>query len=79
MDWRADLTIASSLQEGAVEGGEALQPCVQLKLSLDSLPERNPEEKEVGRVNEVAFELSAEKLDVLVKEMSTALSLMEGA
>ena len=60
-----------------------MQPTVQLKLSLDTKPERGltaPErsgERDSGRGREVAFEMGADKLDVLVQELGHALALME--
>jgi hypothetical protein len=91
VDWRADLTVASSVQDAP------LQPTVQLKLRLDTQPERGSlllssssssssseqqqqqwqQQGEGGRVKEVAFELGAHKLDVLVQELDKALALME--
>lgn len=78
VDWRADLTVASS------EVDAPLQPTVHLKLRLDTAPEKGPlppetedEEGSGGRVKEVAFELGADKLDVLVQELGQALALME--
>mmetsp|Transcript_15742 Transcript_15742/g.26274 ORF Transcript_15742/g.26274 Transcript_15742/m.26274 type:complete len:211 (+) Transcript_15742:75-707(+) len=76
VDWRADLTVTSSVEDAP------LQPTVHLKLRLDSAPERGPlppgaEEDGEGRVKEVAFEMGADKLDVLVQELGQALTLME--
>lgn len=83
VDWRADLTVACSVEDAP------LQPTVQLRLCLDSAPERGllqpgassaaqlQAEGQGDRLKEVAFELSADKLDVLVQELGRALTLME--
>jgi hypothetical protein len=78
VEWRADLTVASSIEDAP------LSPTVQLKMQLDTKPEigkfnpNNASQDESNyRVKEVAFEMSSDKLDVLVKELSEALILME--
>ena len=77
VDWRADLTVGCSVEDAP------LQPTAHLKLKLDSKPElgritnAEGEENSSGRVKEVAFELGADKLDVMVQELDRALALME--
>ena len=92
VDWRADLTVATSSSSSSSSSAAplSLSPTVQLKLRLDNKPERGriapgssaaqqqgEDEEEEGRVGEVAFELGADKLDVLVQELDRALALME--
>lgn len=72
-DWRVDLVVASS-------DGEQPQPIVQLKMKLDTQPhlgnlESNSADGE--RVRELAFEMDANKLDVMIRELAHAQSLME--
>mmetsp|Transcript_17783 Transcript_17783/g.18528 ORF Transcript_17783/g.18528 Transcript_17783/m.18528 type:complete len:213 (+) Transcript_17783:14-652(+) len=74
-DWRVDLTIASS--ESTKRSAS-----IQLKLELDTQPhlgriDVNHPIVDGTRVKELAFELTTDKLDVLLHELLHAQSLME--
>jgi hypothetical protein len=73
-DWRVDLVVASS-------DGQQPEPVVQLKLVLDTQPHQGPMEASItvdgDRVREMAFEMDGNKLDVLIRELAHAQSLME--
>lgn len=67
-DWRVDRVLATSAQD---------EPScvVQMRLQVDTKPHlREAEEK----LRTVAFEMSPEKLSVLIHELSAAHSAMEG-
>lgn len=73
-DWRVDLVVASSHDQQS-------EPIVQLKLLLDTQPHQGPVEANAAidgvRLREMAFEMDGNKLDVLIRELAHAQSLME--
>lgn len=79
VDWRVDHIIASSSSSVADASNG---PLVHLKLKVDKRPElgslgaSNETTGDTTRTRDIAFELSAEKLDVLIHELSQAQKLM---
>ena len=70
-EWRVDQVIASS------NTSSKIGPLVHVKLQLDTQPhngplERQPEQSDGVRVHDEAFEMSPEKLDILIHELNTA-------
>jgi hypothetical protein len=81
-DWRVDHILASS----TVIGEEPFSgPVIHLKFQVDTAPEResaNPLGKEVvvsdgNRVKDIAFEVTAERLDILIHELAEAQKRLE--
>jgi hypothetical protein len=73
-EWRVDLTVASS--SDAIS-----EPLVHVKVEVDTSPHLGsiaPSYTVDGkRFQEMAFEMDADKLDVLIHELSLAQSIME--
>mmetsp|Transcript_14407 Transcript_14407/g.21614 ORF Transcript_14407/g.21614 Transcript_14407/m.21614 type:complete len:211 (+) Transcript_14407:58-690(+) len=72
-DWRVDLAITNS------SGESTMEPVIQLKLGVDTKPHLGGMNSsgDDERVRELAFEMSAEKLNVLIHELTHAQSQME--
>jgi hypothetical protein len=72
--WRVDLTVASS-------EGNSITPIAHLKFAIDTKPnDRSPSgsiSNPENRVTELACELSSDKLDVLIHELTQAQGLMD--
>jgi hypothetical protein len=80
VDWRVDHIIASSSSSIA---DASSGPLVHLKLKVDRRPELGPlyadsatTGRDASRIKDIAFELSAERLSVLIHELSQAQKLM---
>jgi len=76
-EWRVDQVVASSSSvagggAGAEDGTGNLGPLVHLKLTIDT----KPHEAGGSGVEELAFEVQPDKLDVLVQELALAKALM---
>ncbi len=69
-DWRLDQVLASSL--GTKEAGKL----VHLNLNIDIDPD-NSTELNNSRFKDLAFELSAEELDLLIHELTQAQQMMQ--
>ncbi len=69
-DWRVDQVLASSL--GTKEAGKL----VHLNLNIDIDPD-NSTELNNSRFKDLAFELSAEELDLLIHELTQAQQMMQ--
>lgn len=67
-DWRVDRVLATSSDD---------EPAcvVQMRLQVDTKPHLKDSE---GKVRTVAFEMSSDKLSVLIHELSAAHAAMEG-
>ena len=71
--WRVDLVLASSTNDKPA-------PIAQVKMTVDSAPHSTsstPASPDGQRVREIAFELSSQKLDVLIHELTQAHVMME--
>ena len=88
VDWRVDAVLAVSSSSPSSSVGDDSGAVVHLRLRTDTRPHlRAPNENDDatavaaasvdgGRFRDVAFELSPEKLDVLIHELSHAQALM---
>lgn len=82
-DWRVDHIIAS----GAPGEEGHTGALVHVKLQIDAAPEKNATnpltlgdstiKSDGARIQDIAFEMSAERLDLLVHELSEAQKLLE--
>jgi len=71
-EWRIDQVIASSSEPE--DGTGNLGPLVHLKLTIDTKPHQ-PSDAE-RKIQELAFEVQPEKLDVLVEELEKAKNIL---
>ncbi len=69
-EWRVDQVLASSF--GTKEAGKL----VHLNLNIDTDPDNSTELKN-SRFKDLAFELSAEELDLLIHELTQAQQMMQ--
>ena len=81
-DWRMDHIIASSQPINDTSRVIQNGPLVHLKLVVDTQPDKanvNTESgsEQAGRFKDIAFEMSTQKLDVLIHELSHVQSLLE--
>ena len=58
------------------EGDDESDAVVHLRLSVDTCPQMRVGEHREGRWQDLAFELSPEKLDVLIHELTQAQTLL---
>jgi len=90
-EWRVDQVVASS---SVALGGEAAKevsgsdegpktgPLVHLKLTIDTKPQQSPEEAAIkgsSGIQELAFEVHPDKLDVLISDLEAARALMSAS
>lgn len=76
-DWRVDQVLASSsYAQNSSNSRTFPSPIIHVNLSVDMRPELG-QGVAADRVRGVAFEVSPEKLDVLIHELSQAQKLME--
>jgi hypothetical protein len=84
-DWRMDHIIATSQPSASADVDSRIiqnGPIVHLNLCVDSQPEKGELNAEAGsahanRFKNIAFEISPQKLDVLIHELSHAQSLLQ--
>lgn len=84
-DWRVDQIIASSQPKDGVEDSEnriiPTGPLVHIKVGIDTKPEVGDSVDIFGRsadrFKDIAFEISPQKLDVLIHELTHAYSLLQ--
>jgi hypothetical protein len=65
----------------STESGIECNSVVHLNLKIETKPNKNTDTIEEGAgssVEEVDFELSADKLDILINELSTAHTMLQG-
>lgn len=78
-DWRMDHIISvSHPSEG--ERAERLGPLVHLNLHVDAKPEQGEtglENSSADRFKDIAFEISPQKLDVLINELTQVQTLLQ--
>lgn len=79
-DWRVDQIIVSSQDNGPSSG-----PLVHLNLKVDTQPEKSEHtaaqantQQQAHRFKSIAFEVSAQKLDVLIHELSHVQAQLQG-
>jgi hypothetical protein len=83
VDWRMDHIIASSKPTLDDERVVQLGPLVHLNLTVDAKPHLEDNTmapslaKDAERFKNIAFEISPQKLDVLIHELSHAQSLLQ--
>lgn len=84
-DWRMDHILATS-QNSSVGNGDArvvqTGPLVHLKLNVDTQPEQGDlnadlSSQQSSRFKNIAFEISTQKLDVLIHELSHVQSQLQ--
>ncbi len=71
-EWRVDQILASSDPDHSTPVS-----IVHLKLAVDTKPENGALISTADRVKNIAFEMSAEKLNVLIHELTQAQKLLE--
>ena len=73
VDWRVDHIIASSSIDSSSGGS-----LINVKLDLDSrFEQHDPSSQDSRRHSTIAFQVTPQKLDVLISELSQAKRLME--
>lgn len=74
VDWRVDHIIASS----SVDSSSGSGSLINVKLDLDSrFEQHDPSSQDGRRLSTIAFQMTPQKLDVLISELSQAKRLME--
>eukprot|EP01038_Epipyxis_sp_PR26KG_P005692 gene5692-7858_t len=86
VDWRVDHIYATSASKSS-NIDESVGPLIHVKLAIDTKPEKgiidsNTNEEfnsqtDKKRINNIAFELSSAKLDILIHELSIAQKMLE--
>lgn len=84
-DWRVDQIVATSQSAAGTEGGDdrivQTGPLVHVNVNIDTKPEINELEdvfgRATGRFKDIAFEISPQKLDVLIHELTQVHSLLQ--
>jgi COMM domain len=72
-DWRLDAVLASSEMNGNDATVDAL---VNMRLVVDTKPQEGERTQSADRFKSVSFELSPEKLDLLVHELTQAQNIL---
>lgn len=84
-DWRVDQIVATSQPAAGGEGGDnrivQTGPLVHVNVNIDTKPEISELEdvfgRATGRFKDIAFEISPQKLDVLIHELTHVHSLLQ--